>query len=99
MVKKKFWTVALCSGLVAVTALAGCGQAGTNGSTKEKSGEASGVASSAVASQTAGAAASEEGAASGSDQEKADHVAKLIDAIYVQERTDQTRIYLSEMLR
>ena len=90
MVKKKFWMVALCSGLVAVTALAGCGQAGTNGSTKEKSGEASSVASSAATSQTAGAAASEEGAASGSDQEKADQVAKLIDAIYVQERTDQT---------
>lgn len=91
MVKKKFWTVALCSGLVAVTALAGCGQAGTNGgSTEEKSGEASSVASHAETSQTAGAATSEEGAASGSDQEKADQVAKLIDAIYVQERTDQT---------
>ena len=53
-------------------------------------GMATGCTSSQQASSSASASASASASSENSDQAAADHVAELIDAIYVQERTDDT---------
>ncbi len=72
---KKKLVVVLMSALMAATAVTGCG---SNNSDAKKDTQ--------VSSQTE----SESETNADADQEAADHVADLIDAIYVQERTDDT---------
>lgn len=72
-------------GVIVLTAalLMGC----SSGSSSDS---ASTAQTDAAQAQTTAAAASSGETASSDDQAKADHVAELIDAIYVQERTDDT---------
>lgn len=69
-------TALLCASALICTLFAGCGQSGDTGTPAQEN-------------QTA-EAGSGQAEPAGSDQEAADHVAKLIDAIYVQERNDNT---------
>lgn len=78
--KKKIVTL-LCVAAMTTSLLAGCGSTASETTTEETTEEA------APAEETEEAEPAEEGV---SDQEAADNVAALIDAIYVQERTDET---------
>lgn len=78
--KKKMVTL-LCAAAMAASLLAGCGSTASGTVTEETTEEA------APAKETEEAQPAEEGV---SDQEAADNVAALIDAIYVQKRTDET---------
>jgi cobalamin biosynthesis Co2+ chelatase CbiK len=69
----------VCAAALTGALLAGCGSASSVGSTAKD-----------AESEAAKTVQSESSAVSAADQEAADHVAALIDAIYVQERTDQT---------
>ena len=69
-------TALLCASALICTLFAGCGQSGDTGTPAQEN-------------QTA-EAGSGQAEPAGSDQEAADHVAGLIDAIYVQERNDNT---------
>ena len=73
----------LCTAAMTCTLLAGCGQSGA-----DTAAETAETAETAEETETEDAAAEETGEIS--DQEAADNVAALIDAIYVQERTDET---------
>lgn len=91
--KKKCIAALLTGALICCMALTGCGgeaQTSADGAaqTEEQSDSAaSDQESEAAAEEAEGASAGEE---TGSDQEAADHVAALIDAIYVQTRTEDT---------
>ena len=76
----------LCTAAMTCTLLAGCGQSGAD--TADTAAETAETAETAEETETEDAAAEETGEIS--DQEAADNVAALIDAIYVQERTDET---------
>ena len=76
----------LCTAAMTCTLLAGCGQSGAD--TADTAAETAETAETAEETETEDAAAEETGEVS--DQEAADNVAALIDAIYVQERTDET---------
>ena len=76
----------LCTAAMTCTLLAGCGQSGAD--TADTAAETAETAETAEEAETEDAAAEETGEIS--DQEAADNVAALIDAIYVQERTDET---------
>ena len=77
----------IAAAAMAVSMLAGCGS--TTGSSSSSASEAA-VSESAGAATEEVAASVSSGSSASSDQAKADHVADLIDAIYVQERTDDT---------
>lgn len=79
--KKKLLTLAL-SGVLTGTLLAGCGSSKTASTASSATQEASSAVSEASASGTE--------STESADQVAADKVAKLIDAIYVQERNDNT---------
>ena len=87
--KKKFLTALLATTLT-VSVISGCGST----KTADSSSSATKAASSADAKNTSSSgsedASDADKASSDSDQEAADKVAALIDAIYVQERTDKT---------
>ncbi len=84
---KKRIVAMMLTGMLGMGLFAGCG----NGKS------ATGSDSNAVSSgATAGSAVSGSSAAASEDQKAADHVADLIDAIYVQERTDQTDAQCAE---
>ncbi len=91
--KKKCIAALLTGALICCTVLTGCGgdaQTSADGAaqTEEQSDSAaSDQESEAAAEEAEGASAGEE---TGSDQEAADNVAALIDAIYVQTRTEDT---------
>ena len=72
----------LCTAAMTCTLLAGCGQGAAD------TAETAETMETAEDTETEDAAAEETGEIS--DQEAADNVAALIDAIYVQERTDET---------
>ena len=76
----------LCTAAMTCTLLAGCGQSGAD--TADTAAATAETAETAEETETEDAAAEETGEIS--DQEAADNVAALIDAIYVQERTDET---------
>ena len=76
----------LCTAAMTCTLLAGCGQGAAD--TADTAAETAETAETAEDTETEDAAAEETGEIS--DQEAADNVAALIDAIYVQERTDET---------
>ncbi len=90
MKRKKVMSL-LCAAAVACSLFAGCG---TSASESSSGSSASPSVSTVSASENASSASSSSAnGASGetaSDQEAADNVAALIDAIYVQERTDDT---------
>lgn len=88
--KVKIKTVAAVMGslVMAVSMLAGCSSAQT-GSTAAESENSEAVSDSTEADRASSEGASAAGDAN-ADQAAADHVAELIDAIYVQERSDQT---------
>lgn len=90
MKRKKVMSL-LCAAAVACSLFAGCG---TSASESSSGSSASPSVSAVSASENASSASSSSvNGASGetaSDQEAADNVAALIDAIYVQERTDDT---------
>ena len=77
----------IAAAAMTVSMLAGCGS--TTGSSSSSASEAA-VSESAGAATEEVAASVSSGSSASSDQAKADHVADLIDAIYVQERTDDT---------
>ncbi|MEE8837267.1 MAG: sirohydrochlorin cobaltochelatase [Eubacteriales bacterium] len=77
----------IAAAVMTVSMLAGCGS--TTGSSSSSASEAA-VSESAGAATEEVAASVSSGSSASSDQAKADHVADLIDAIYVQERTDDT---------
>ena len=77
----------IAAAAMTVSMLAGCGS--TTGSSSSSASEAA-VSESAGAATEEVAATVSSGSSASSDQAKADHVADLIDAIYVQERTDDT---------
>ena len=77
----------IAAAAMTVSMLAGCGS--TTGSSSSSASEAA-VSESAGAATEEVAASVSAGSSASSDQAKADHVADLIDAIYVQERTDDT---------
>ena len=87
--KKKFLTALLATTLT-VSVISGCGST----KTADSSSSATKAASSADAKNTSSSGSQDtsdaDKASSDSDQEAADKVAALIDAIYVQERTDKT---------
>ena len=87
--KKKFLTALLATTLT-VSVISGCGST----KTADSSSSATKAASSADAQNTSSSGSEDtsdaDKASSDSDQEAADKVAALIDAIYVQERTDKT---------
>ena len=87
--KKKFLTALLATTLT-VSVISGCGST----KTADSSSSATKAASSADAQNTSSSGSEDtsdaDEATSDSDQEAADKVAALIDAIYVQERTDKT---------
>ena len=77
--KKKLCPI-LLTGLLAAAMLTGCAQTGEAAGTKDTEAKASEAPETTEAQETDGQ----------TDEEKAAEVAALIDAIYVQERTDQT---------
>lgn len=96
---KRKWLPTAAAALLAVSMITGCGAASTSTSSAEKTSSASEADTEAASSSSAAdtesvkaSADSTSSSASGTsaDQAAADHVADLIDAIYVQERTDQT---------
>ena len=98
MMKRKFATV-LCVGVLTASMIVGCGGNASSStavsSTPTESAAQSETASAAAESSTAAsetASAATEASATEEDADKAaaDHVAELIDAIYVQERTENT---------
>jgi sirohydrochlorin cobaltochelatase len=78
---KKPAAVVVCTALV-LGMLTGCGSSSSGSSSAAVSGSGSESASASAASVSSGSVSA--------DQAAADHVADLIDAIYVQERTDNT---------
>ena len=90
--KKKIVAV-LCAAALTSTMIAGCGNTSTDTATESATEEESAAAeeTSEAAEETTTAEAEEATAAEADDDlAKADEVAALIDAIYVQERTDDT---------
>ena len=85
MKRKKVMSL-LCAAAVACSLFAGCG---TSASESSSGSSASPSVSAVSASENASSANGASGETA-SDQEAADNVAALIDAIYVQERTDDT---------
>lgn len=90
--KKKIVTL-LCTAAMAASLLTGCGS-NAGGAAKETAAADAEVKTEASAAETGEDAGTDESAES--DQEAADRVAALIDAIYVQERTDQTDAQCAE---
>jgi cobalamin biosynthesis Co2+ chelatase CbiK len=82
--KRKFLPV-FTAAVLTVSMLAGCGSAASTDSTSEAAVEESSSESTEEVSATVSSSS-----ATSADQAAADHVADLIDAIYVQERTDET---------
>nr|WP_029231693.1 sirohydrochlorin cobaltochelatase [Butyrivibrio sp. VCB2006] len=83
--KKKLLTIVL-AGVTAFSVLAGCGAAGTDVPAEEVTMDTEAVAEIIAQEQSETASETTEM----SDEERAKEVADLIDAIYVQERTDET---------
>ena len=88
--KRKKVVSLLCAAAVACTLFAGCG-GGTNSGSNSNSPSTSAVSDSADDSSVGDSSVNDSSADDTvSDQEAADNVAALIDAIYVQQRTDET---------
>lgn len=88
--KRKKVVSLLCAAAVACTLFAGCG-GGTNSGSTSNSPSTSAVSDSADDSSVGDSSVNDSSADDTvSDQEAADNVAALIDAIYVQQRTDET---------
>lgn len=85
--KNRKYLSAAAAFMLAASMIAGCGSAASSSSAESTS--AVSEAATETVKPSAGSSAASSSDAS-SDQAKADHVADLIDAIYVQERTDQT---------
>ena len=90
MKRKKVMSL-LCAAAVACSLFAGCGTSASESSSgSSASPSVSAVSASENASSTSSSSANGASGETASDQEAADNVAALIDAIYVQERTDDT---------
>ncbi len=90
MKRKKVMSL-LCAAAVACSLFAGCGtSAWESSSGSSASPSVSAVSASENASSASSSSANGASGETASDQEAADNVAALIDAIYVQERTDDT---------
>ncbi len=89
--KNKIVAVLMAS-VLGVCTLAGCGSSNTQETTAEETTQAEETTEDAAASETEEATEEETDAAESEDADKmaADNVAALIDAIYVQERTENT---------
>lgn len=85
--KNRKYLSAAAAFMLAASMIAGCGSAASSSSAESTS--AVSEAATETVKPSAGSSVASSSDAS-SDQAKADHVADLIDAIYVQERTDQT---------
>ena len=82
--KKKSWAAVGLSIVMAASVLSGCGTAGATSTATSTATSKAALSTSSKATATSSASATD------SDQAAADKVAALIDAIYVQERTDDT---------
>lgn len=90
MKRKKVMSL-LCAAAVACSLFAGCGTSASESSSgSSASPSVSAVSASENASSASSSSANGASGETASDQEAADNVAALIDAIYVQERTDDT---------
>lgn len=90
MKRKKVMSL-LCAVAVACSLFAGCGTSASESSSgSSASPSVSAVSASENASSASSSSANGASGETASDQEAADNVAALIDAIYVQERTDDT---------
>lgn len=90
MKRKKVMSL-LCAAAVACSLFAGCGTSASESSSgSSASPSVSAVSASENASSASSSSANGASGKTASDQEAADNVAALIDAIYVQERTDDT---------
>ena len=90
MKRKKVMSL-LCAAAVACSLFAGCGTSASESSSgSSASPSVSAVSASEDASSVSSSSANDASGETISDQEAADNVAALIDAIYVQERTDDT---------
>lgn len=90
MKRKKVMSL-LCAAAVACSLFAGCGTSASESSSgSSASPSVSAVSASENASSASSSSANGASGETASDQEAADNVAALIDAIYVQERTDGT---------
>ena len=88
--KKKLVIMVLGGVMVCSLMLAGCGGQGEAPATTESTVQTEAPAATDGSAEDAGAAAESVAEETVSDQEAADNVAALIDAIYVQERTENT---------
>lgn len=88
--KKKLVTMALGGVMVCSLMLAGCGGQGEAPASTEGAVQTEAPAAADGSAEDTGAAEEADAGEAVSDQEAADHVASLIDAIYVQERTENT---------
>lgn len=90
MERKKVMSL-LCAAAVACSLFAGCGTSASESSSGSSASQSvSAVSASEDASSVSSSSANDASGETISDQEAADNVAALIDAIYVQERTDDT---------
>ncbi len=90
MERKKVMSL-LCAAAVACSLFAGCGTSASESSSGSSASQSvSAVSASEDASSVSSSSANDASGKTISDQEAADNVAALIDAIYVQERTDDT---------
>ncbi len=87
--KKKFIAV-LTAALTVTALLAGCSDAGNAAASQQDAAGTAATDAAAEKDEAASEEASESGNTEAGDEEKAKEVADLIDAIYVQERTDET---------